>query len=277
MSNAGPNGFTLLELSIVLVIVGLITGGVLVGRDLIEAAMIHRQITQIEQLKVAVTTFTTKFNDLPGVVRANNAATFGMTPRSGALGHGDGDGIRDACDNSSASYLGCESALFWNDLSTAGLISESFTAATDTQLAVTPDQLNNFLPAAVLGNNPVAGRNHIAVFSDTATDIRSGAPFLAQCNQRICFALNSPGPDLHGASRILSGRCGLERRGLRRDAGGGVCHRHQNGRRETAYGKRFGRIARRQFESQYCRSDQPPLYPSGVGNFWRLSLPRHGG
>ena len=36
-------GFTLIELSIVLVIIGLIVGGVLVGQDLIAAAQTRRQ------------------------------------------------------------------------------------------------------------------------------------------------------------------------------------------------------------------------------------------
>jgi prepilin-type N-terminal cleavage/methylation domain-containing protein len=39
------NGFTLIELSIVLVIVGLIVGGVLVGQDLIRSAAVRAQIS----------------------------------------------------------------------------------------------------------------------------------------------------------------------------------------------------------------------------------------
>ena len=41
-------GFTLIELSIVLVIIGLIVGGVLVGQDLIRAAQVRATISQIE-------------------------------------------------------------------------------------------------------------------------------------------------------------------------------------------------------------------------------------
>jgi prepilin-type N-terminal cleavage/methylation domain-containing protein len=47
-------GFTLIEMSIVLVIIGLIVGGVLVGQDLIRAAYIRAQITQIEKFNTAV-------------------------------------------------------------------------------------------------------------------------------------------------------------------------------------------------------------------------------
>lgn len=43
------SGFTLIELSIVLVIIGLIVGGVLVGRDLIKAAEVRAQVSQIEK------------------------------------------------------------------------------------------------------------------------------------------------------------------------------------------------------------------------------------
>ena len=48
------SGFTLVELSIVLVIIGLIIGGVVVGRDLIDAATIRAQISQIEKYNTAV-------------------------------------------------------------------------------------------------------------------------------------------------------------------------------------------------------------------------------
>ena len=54
-------GFTLIELSIVLVIIGLIIGGVLVGRDLIAAAQVRAQISQIEKYQTAVNTFRGKY------------------------------------------------------------------------------------------------------------------------------------------------------------------------------------------------------------------------
>ena len=73
-------GFTLIEMSIVLVIIGLITGGVLVGRDLIEAAKIRAQITQVERFKTAVQTFRTKYNGLPGDLDSTDASAFGFTP-----------------------------------------------------------------------------------------------------------------------------------------------------------------------------------------------------
>ena len=58
--------FTLIELSVVLVIIGLIVGGVLVGQDLIHAATIRATITQKERFSTAANTFRTKFGDVPG-------------------------------------------------------------------------------------------------------------------------------------------------------------------------------------------------------------------
>ena len=81
-------GFTLIELSVVLVIIGLIVGGVLVGQDLIRAATLQAQITQIQKFNTAANTFRLKFNALPGDVA--NAGNLGLTPRSGSAGQGDG-------------------------------------------------------------------------------------------------------------------------------------------------------------------------------------------
>lgn len=58
--------FTLIELSIVLVIIGLIAGGVLVGQDLIRAAKNRKVISEIEDIKLATNTFQLKYACLPG-------------------------------------------------------------------------------------------------------------------------------------------------------------------------------------------------------------------
>lgn len=61
-------GFTLIELSIVLVIIGLIIGGILVGRDLIAAAHTLKIIKTVQDLDAATQTFKAKYNALPGQV-----------------------------------------------------------------------------------------------------------------------------------------------------------------------------------------------------------------
>lgn len=59
-------GFTLIELSIVLVIIGLIVGGILVGQDLVKAAQLRSVMTDVERFRTAVNTFSLKYNCLPG-------------------------------------------------------------------------------------------------------------------------------------------------------------------------------------------------------------------
>lgn len=60
------NGFTLVELSIVIVIIGLLIGGLLVGQSLIESAQINSQVKQIQQYDIALKNFYGKFKGIPG-------------------------------------------------------------------------------------------------------------------------------------------------------------------------------------------------------------------
>lgn len=60
------NGFTLLELSIALVIIGLLVGGVLAGRALIHSAKLNNIITEHKRFKDAFQMFEEKYNALPG-------------------------------------------------------------------------------------------------------------------------------------------------------------------------------------------------------------------
>lgn len=59
-------GFTLIELSIVLVIIGLIVGGVLVGTSLIENTRLNKVITELNNYKTAFYAYRLKYNALPG-------------------------------------------------------------------------------------------------------------------------------------------------------------------------------------------------------------------
>jgi len=59
-------GFTLLELSIVLVIIGLVVGGVLVGNDLIKSAKLQKVIRESQSYQNSVAAFRLKYNALPG-------------------------------------------------------------------------------------------------------------------------------------------------------------------------------------------------------------------
>lgn len=92
-------GFTLIELSIVLVIIGLIVGGVLVGRDLIAAAKVRGLMSEMEQYATAVRTFQSKYNCMPGDCK-NASSLFGTANACDAVTvittgacNGDGDGI----------------------------------------------------------------------------------------------------------------------------------------------------------------------------------------
>jgi prepilin-type N-terminal cleavage/methylation domain-containing protein len=51
------SAFTLVEMSIVLVVIGLLIGGVLVGSDMIKTAGIRAQIRQLDSFDAAAGTF----------------------------------------------------------------------------------------------------------------------------------------------------------------------------------------------------------------------------
>lgn len=69
------SGFTLIELSIVLVIIGLIIGGVMGAREMIETAKIRKQVAQFEKIAAAANVFKNKYNKLAGDALGNRDGT----------------------------------------------------------------------------------------------------------------------------------------------------------------------------------------------------------
>jgi len=104
-------GFTLIELSIVLVIIALVVSGIVAGRELIEQSKIRKLLTQKERFATAANTFRNKYACLPGDCTSGTALGF-----SG--GTGNNDGIIYHIGNDEAHFW------FWRHLNEAGLITE---------------------------------------------------------------------------------------------------------------------------------------------------------
>jgi prepilin-type N-terminal cleavage/methylation domain-containing protein len=63
------NGFTLVELSIVMIIIGLLIGGVFGGMRLVENAQVSKTIQDIKSIESATLTFRDTYGRLPGDLR----------------------------------------------------------------------------------------------------------------------------------------------------------------------------------------------------------------
>lgn len=122
-----------MELSIVLVILGLLTGGILGGQSLIHAAELRKVSVEYQEWQTAINTFKDKYFQLPGDM--NNAIQFWGNADDGThtgecadndadagtgteTCNGDGNGLIDQ-DH--------ENLRFWQHLSNAGLISGNYT------------------------------------------------------------------------------------------------------------------------------------------------------
>lgn len=112
--------FSLVELAIALVIIGLLIGGVLKGQELLESARLKTIITQLNQYRLATNTFVDRYGALPGDY--DKASSYLKTGLKDGNNNGLIEGFGLSSSGGSASH---ESLSFWEHLAAAELISSS--------------------------------------------------------------------------------------------------------------------------------------------------------
>lgn len=120
-------GFTLIELAIVLVIIGLLLGGVLKGQELINSAKVKNMAQDFRNIQVYVYSYQDKFKALPGDDKA-------AKEHVAATNNGDGNGVIEGVWSATANTA--ESFNFWQHIRLAGLATGS-TALTDATYSPT--------------------------------------------------------------------------------------------------------------------------------------------
>lgn len=128
------DGFSLVELSIVLVILGLLTGGILAGQSLIRASELRSVSVDLARTQTAVMSFRDKYMAIPGdmstatrfwgAAHATPATCRTTSSSSTATCDGDGNGNITTMDGGTtySEYFHA-----WKQLANAGLVEGSYT------------------------------------------------------------------------------------------------------------------------------------------------------
>lgn len=122
-SNA-QSGFTLVEISIVMIIIGLLIGGTFGGMKLVEISEVSRTIRDLNAIDSGALTFKDTFGRLPGDIRSPSTRLPGCTSPPCSRG-GDGNrtiGLPGTNMQSEALTVSSEKFTMWSQLVAAGLI-----------------------------------------------------------------------------------------------------------------------------------------------------------
>ena len=150
--------FSLVELSIVLVILGLLTGGILAGQSLIRAAELRAVSTEFTRFVTATQTFRDKYLATPGDMltatrfwgtAASCPGTFATPSTSIATCNGNGDGTVTETGATKQELF-----RYWHHLANAGLIEGSYTGVPASGTIASLDTIpGQNAPASRLSNS----------------------------------------------------------------------------------------------------------------------------
>lgn len=164
-------GFTLVELAIVMIIIGLLIAGVLKGQALIQNAQVTSTVAQVKATEAAVSTFVDTYQSLPGDL-VNPATRLPACANACLVGAGANNGNGRLENLPGATPIGTEGEAFFSQLSAAGLVTGL------TGGAAGSTTVNGNFPGTKISNNVLmagSARNNV-VGDFSAALIGAGVP-----------------------------------------------------------------------------------------------------
>lgn len=178
------NGFTLVEIAIVLVIIGLLLGGVLKGQELINSAKAKSLVNDFRTISTAVYAYQDRFRFMPGDDPAAGQHVGGAnasSPSGEARGNGRVGG------NWNSTTATDESFLVWQHLRMANLLTgTSDTSDTSATSNYYPRNADNGR-IGITGVVPISVGTTSATSSSSASVVMTGAFFI--CSDGISARL----------------------------------------------------------------------------------------
>lgn len=112
------DGFTLVELAIVIVIIGFLVAGIAAGSNMIKQAELRSMISDLQSYQTAYNNFVGRYNKVPGDMDVASSYWSNCATTTNTNCDGDGDGIIEHA----ATVAANETKQAWRQLSLAGMI-----------------------------------------------------------------------------------------------------------------------------------------------------------
>ena len=122
LQKSSEKGFTLVELAIVMIIIGILIGGVLKGQELINNAQVQATVAQLKGIDAAVATFRDMYSGMPGDIR-NPSDRIPNCSNSCNFTRADGNGRIGGEPGAAYSSIANENGAAWAQLSAADVIT----------------------------------------------------------------------------------------------------------------------------------------------------------
>lgn len=156
-------GFTLVEIAIVLVIIGLLLGGILRGQELIQGARVRNVIDQQNGVRAAFFAFQDRFRLVPGNVPATQIALVGngaTASTAGTAGNGQ--------------IAANESSVAFQNLTVTGFLSCSVCNVTANATSTSANSPSNVYGGVMqIVTDQALANNNNGTFSNTLTTART--------------------------------------------------------------------------------------------------------
>ncbi|GMQ97274.1 MAG: prepilin-type N-terminal cleavage/methylation domain-containing protein [Gammaproteobacteria bacterium] len=160
-------GFTLVELAIVFLIIGILLGAVLKGQEMVNNARIKRAVSDFDGVAAAIFSYQDRYNRLPGDDPGANARWTLATPGCDGDANGSIDGLWNVGpDNCSGTAMtgANESLLMWFHLRRSGLITGKTIITDDESFAQPSNPFGGII--GVQDGAPLAGiQGHVVCMS----------------------------------------------------------------------------------------------------------------